>query len=66
VVYKSWDHEVLKSRRNPSCWLQRGYVVTDWRVRKVELRKCCVEKKVNFCEVAKSEEIWTIKSRENT
>jgi hypothetical protein len=40
--------------------VEEGYVVADWRFRRVELWKFCVEKKVIFREVTKREEIWTI------
>jgi hypothetical protein len=50
---------------NPSHWLKRGYVVVDWRFRRVELQKSCAEQKVIFPEVMKSKEIWTIGSSED-
>jgi hypothetical protein len=57
---------VCKFEINPSRWLKREYMEKNWIFQRVELQKSCAEQKVIFCQVMKSEEIWTVEYREDT
>jgi hypothetical protein len=59
-VLRSENRRSLKLWRDPSHWLQWGYMAADWRIQKIEFQEFCVEKKSSFREVARSREIWTV------